>query len=113
MSLLFNLAPLIETVQQTMKLQSTIFNVKFSSFKRQLKTFLFKKKIQVLFKKEISENSDIQHAPSHFLTKSNELCKWKRFMLAHVPLRHLHSPGQSRASLQSETSSEAEPETGV
>lgn len=34
-------------------------------------------------------------------------------MLAHVPLRHLHSPGQSRASLQSETSSEAEPETGV
>lgn len=44
MSLLFNLAPLIETVQQTMKLQSTIFNVKFSSFKRQLKTFLFKKK---------------------------------------------------------------------
>lgn len=49
MSLLFNLAPLIETVQQTMKLQSKIFNVKFSSFKRQLKTFLFKKKIQVLF----------------------------------------------------------------
>lgn len=80
MSLLFNLAPLIETVQQTMKLQSTIFNVKFSSFKRQLKTFLFKKKIQVLFKKEISENSDIHHAPSHFLTKSNELCKWKRFI---------------------------------
>lgn len=38
---------------------------------------------------------------------------WEISLLRHVPLRRSRSRGQSRASLESERSNGAEPETGV